>query len=169
MATRRKAPSEPEKRPAHRPSGLTQERIKQAEKLCRLGATVMEIADFFEVGRRTVFRWRAESAAFASAMKLGKEGPDDRVEQSLFARAIGYEHEEVDIRVIDGVVVQTPIIKHYPPEPVACIFWLKNRRPEQWRDRQPAGAGEDIETLAAALRANVKAANAEAVPAPTAP
>jgi hypothetical protein len=54
---------------------------------------------------------------------------------------VGYEHPEVDIRTVsigDGCseIVQTPIIKKYPPSEVACIFWLKNRQPKKWRDKQ---------------------------------
>ncbi len=51
----------------------------------------------------------------------------------MFARATGYEHDEVDIRVIDRKVVQTKIRKFYPPDTAAAIFWLKNRRKEEWR------------------------------------
>lgn len=125
-----------------RPSGLTPERIKQAEKLAKLGATDQEVADFFGISRMTVTRWKAESDAFCSALKAGKATADDRVERSLYARATGYEHEEVDIRVIGGKVVQTPIRKFYPPETVACIFWLKNRRPDKWRAQPEEGVGD---------------------------
>jgi hypothetical protein len=57
------------------------------------------------------------------------------VERSLFARANGYEHDEVDIRVIQNEIVQTPIRKFYPPDTTAAIFWLKNRNPAQWREK----------------------------------
>jgi hypothetical protein len=48
---------------------------------------------------------------------------------------MGYEHDEVDIRVVSGEIVQTPIRKIYPPDTTAGIFWLKNRQKAQWRDR----------------------------------
>jgi hypothetical protein len=118
-----------------RPSKFQEEFIPQAEKLCKLGATDMEVADFFEVDVRTLYRWKGENEAFCQALKAGKEVADERVERSLYARANGYEHNEVDIRVVGGEIVQTPIRKYYPPDTTACIFWLKNRRAAEWRDK----------------------------------
>lgn len=126
-----------------RPSGLTADKIKQAEKLARLGATDAEIADFFEVSRMTIMRWKEANPRFCDALKVGKEPADDRVERSLFARATGYECDDVDIRVVGGEVVQTVVRKHYPPDPVSCIFWLKNRRPDKWRQVVPEGGGDE--------------------------
>lgn len=118
-----------------RPSKFQEEFIPQAEKLCKLGATDMEVADFFEVDVRTLYRWKADNEAFCQALKAGKEVADERVERSLYARANGYEHNEVDIRVVGGAIVQTPIRKYYAPDTTACIFWLKNRKPGEWRDK----------------------------------
>lgn len=118
-----------------RPSKYKPEFVQQAEKLCRIGATDIEIADFFEVDVRTLYRWKGEHEEFCQALKAGKDVSDERVERSLFSRATGYEHDEVDIRVVGGEVVQTPIRKFYPPDTTAAIFWLKNRRPDLWRDK----------------------------------
>lgn len=120
---------------AGRPSKFKPEFVAQAEKLAKLGATDIEIADFFEVEVRTLYRWKGENEQFCQALKAGKTEADDRVERSLFARANGYEHDEVDIRVIANAVVQTPIRKYYPPDTTACIFWMKNRRPAEWREK----------------------------------
>lgn len=117
-----------------RPTKFKPEFIAQAEKLCRLGATDIEIADFFEIEVRTLYRWKADNDEFCQSLKAGKTEADDRVERSLFSRANGYEHDEVDIRVIDAQIVQTPIRKIYPPDTTAAIFWLKNRRPAAWRE-----------------------------------
>jgi hypothetical protein len=124
-----------EKKKRGHPTDFRQEFVKQAEGLCKLGATDQELADFFEVDVRTIYRWKATHDNFCQAIKAGKVEADDRVERSLFARANGYEHNEVDIRVVGGEIVQTPIRKFYPPDTAACIFWLKNRRKEQWRDK----------------------------------
>ena len=118
-----------------RPSKYKPEFVEQAAKLCALGATDIEIADFFNVSVASLYRWKNEHSEFCEALKVSKEIADDRIERSLFARANGYEHDEVDIRVVAGVVVQTPIRKFYPPDTTACIFWLKNRRPDLWRDK----------------------------------
>ena len=118
-----------------RPTKFKSEFVPQASKLAALGATDIEIADFFEVTERTLNRWKNESDEFCQSLKVGKTVADDRVERSLFARANGYEHEDVDIRVVDHVIVQTKLRKYYPPDTTACIFWLKNRRPDLWRDK----------------------------------
>ncbi len=118
-----------------RPSKFKPEFVEQAEKLCKLGATDIDVADFFDVEVRTLYRWKGENEAFCQALKAGKEIADERVERSLYARATGYEHDEVDIRVVDKAIVQTPIRKYYPPDTTACIFWLKNRKQAEWRDK----------------------------------
>ncbi len=120
---------------AGRPTKFKDEYIEQAEKLCKLGATDIEVADFFDVDVRTLYRWKGEHPSFCQSLRVGKEVADDRVERSLYARANGYEHDEVDIRVVSGAVVQTPIRKYYPPDTTAAIFWLKNRRPAEWREK----------------------------------
>jgi hypothetical protein len=127
-----------------RPTKFKEEFTAQAEKLCKLGATDMEVADFLEIEVRTLYRWKAENEAFCQALKAGKDVADDRVERSLFARANGYEHDEVDIRVVGGEIVQTPIRKYYAPDTTAAIFWLKNRKPKEWRETKAVeltGAG----------------------------
>lgn len=134
-----------------RPSKYKPEFDQQAEKLCRLGATDIEIADFFEVEVRTLYRWKSEHDSFCQSLKTGKEAADERVERSLFSRATGYEHDEVDIRVVEGQIIQTPIRKFYPPDTGAGIFWLKNRRPDKWRDKmQQEHSGPDGAPLAPA-------------------
>lgn len=121
---------------AGRPTKFKDEFIAQARKLCALGATDIEVADFLEVDVRTIYRWKADNAKFCQSLKTGKEIADDRVERSLYARANGFEHDEVDIRVIEGKVIKVPIRKIYAPDTTAAIFWLKNRRPGDWRDKQ---------------------------------
>jgi hypothetical protein len=58
------------------------------------------------------------------------------VASKLFHRAIGYEHPEDKIFNNNGEEMVVPTIKHYPPDTTAAIFWLKNRQPDKWRDRQ---------------------------------
>lgn len=108
--------------------------VKAAAKMAELGATDIEIAQALDIGLRTLFRWRHQDEAFARAISAGKDMADERVVRSLYARANGYSHEAVKFHVIDGQVVQTPYIEHVPPDTVAGIFWLKNRRPGEWRN-----------------------------------
>lgn len=118
-----------------RPSKFDPAKCAQAEKLCKLGATDAELADFFEVDERTLNRWKVEHAEFRQALKKGKELADAEVGERLFQRATGYSHPDVHITNYQGVITQTHITKHYAPDTTACIFWLKNRRPDLWRDR----------------------------------
>jgi hypothetical protein len=118
-----------------RPTGFKPEYCEQAEKLCKLGATDIELADFFEVSDRTIYRWQAQYPEFCQALKAGKDHADERVERSLFHKATGYSYDSEKIFQYEGQVVRAPIREHVPPDTTAMIFWLKNRRPEQWRDK----------------------------------
>lgn len=146
-----------------RPSKYKDEYVSQARKLTALGATDAELADFFSVTISTVSLWKVKHPEFSEALKLGKEVADKRVEEALYNRALGYSHEDTDIRVVDGAIMETPMIKHYPPDTTAAIFWLKNRKPDEWRDKRDiehSGSikfddltDEDIDRRIAALQA----------------
>lgn len=121
---------------AGRPSKYKPEYAEQARKLCSLGATDRDLADFFKVAESTINLWKLEHAQFSESLKLAKEQADKRVEQSLYRRALGYSHDSVHVSNYQGDVTLTPIVEHYPPDTTACIFWLKNRQPDAWRDVQ---------------------------------
>ncbi len=118
-----------------RPSKYQPGFAEQAAKLCRLGATDKDLADFFHVTERTLNTWKKQIPEFLQALNGGKALADAEVADRLYQRALGYTHAEDDIRVCDGVIVTTPTTRHYPPDTTACIFWLKNRRPDLWRDK----------------------------------
>lgn len=120
-----------------RPSVYKPEFVEQAKKLCALGATDVELADFFKVSIRTIADWKVRHADFLHALKLGKETADERVATSLYQRAMGYTHDAVKIFMPANArePVYAPYREHVPPDTTACIFWLKNRRPEEWRDQ----------------------------------
>lgn len=118
------------------PTKYKSEYVVQVEKLCLLGATDKDIADFFEVSESTLNNWKNEHPEFLESIKKGKMLADANVAERLYKRALGYEAPDIDIRVIENQIVETPLIKHYPPDPTSAIFWLKNRQPEKWRDKQ---------------------------------
>lgn len=109
--------------------------VRVAYKFFLLGATVEQLADVLCVDSRTIYRWAKDHPAFDMAMRGGREMADANVASRLYARAMGYSHEEEEIKVIDNKVVRVPTVKHYPPDPGAAIFWLKNRQPELWKER----------------------------------
>lgn len=109
--------------------------IRIAREIAKHGLTDEEIAETFGVSEQTINKWKKKHPPFGLALKRAKEHPDKKVERSLFERALGYSHPDVDIRVVNGQIVKTPITKHYPPDTTACIYWTKNRQPEKWREK----------------------------------
>ena len=121
---------------AGRPVKFDPAMCPQVERLCRLGATDRDIAEFFGVTERTVNRWKLEFPDFRQSLKEGKTAADVEVANSLFRRAIGYSYPAVKILVAkNGAVTKVPYERHVPPDVTACIFWLKNRARSNWRDR----------------------------------
>lgn len=123
--------------PAGRPSKFKPEFVEQARKLAELGATDREVADFFDVDERTLNRWKHQHEEFCQSLKVGKETADARVEQALYRRAIGYAVDAVKIFMPAGAEkpVYAPYVEQHAPDTTAAIFWLKNRRPAEWRDK----------------------------------
>lgn len=119
-----------------RPTKFNAKFIEQGRKLAQLGATDLEIAQFFEVSLRTVHRWKIEHDEFRDAIEIGKDVADAKVEQSLYRRATGYSFDSEKIVVVEGEPVRLETIEHVPPDTKAALAWLYNRRPEQWRSTQ---------------------------------
>lgn len=118
-----------------RPTDYKPEYDQQAYRLCLLGLTDAELATFFGVSETTINNWKTSNDSFFESIKKGKLLADGSVADSLYQRANGYEHPDTDIRVVDGQIVETPIVKYYPPDTAAAIFWLKNRQKHMWRDK----------------------------------
>jgi len=118
-----------------KPATYKREYAKQAEKLCKQGATDFELGIAFGVSRRTIGYWASKYKEFGTALKVGKDIADDRVERTLYERATGYSYDAVKILQNNGQPVIVPYTEHVAPDTTACIFWLKNRRFLTWRDR----------------------------------
>ena len=123
------------KKKTGRPSKYKAAYNKQAHKLCLLGATDKELADFFEVSESTLNLWKLKKRGFSESLKEAKEEADAKVVKSLYQRARGYEHEATHFSAYEGDVTATTYTKHYAPDTTACIFWLKNRDKDNWKDR----------------------------------
>ena len=118
-----------------RPSSYKKEYVEQVYKLCLLGAVDKEMADIFGVSEQTFNAWKKEHPEFLVSIKEGKEYADANIASRLYQRAMGYEHPEDKIFNDNGEPLVVPTTKHYPPDTAAAIFWLKNRRKDQWRDK----------------------------------
>jgi transcriptional regulator with XRE-family HTH domain len=128
-----------------RPTKLDSIDHSQVEKLARLGATDAQIADFFDVTEQTINNWKQKDSQFFESLKRGKLEADARVADSLYHRALGYEALDTKFATHEGVITdEREYIKHYPPDTTAAIFWLKNRQPEMWRDRQDIDLSANI-------------------------
>ena len=122
--------------PPGRPTEYRPEFVEQAKELCANGATNYDLADEFGVSVQTVRAWRAKDPDFLAAIKVNKDLADELVERSLYERATGYSHNAVKIFLgKDGKIVEAQFTEHVPPDPTAMIFWLKNRKPREWRDK----------------------------------
>lgn len=128
------APAEPAKPKGGRPPSYKPEYAAQAAMLCDLGATDQDLAKFFNTSITTVKNWKAKHPEFLSALKTGKGSADDRVERSLYQRAVGYSFDSEKVFQFQGAVIRAPVVEHVPPDTTAAIFWLKNRRQNEWRD-----------------------------------
>jgi len=117
-----------------RKSKFRDEFVEQVFKVCLLGATDDDLAAFFEVAVMTINDWKKAHPEFHEAMLAGKKHADANVGKSLYQRANGYSHPETKVFVHAGEVTEVQVIKHYPPDTTACIFWLKNRDARNWRD-----------------------------------
>lgn len=121
------------------PTAYREEYDRQVFHLALLGATEEQMGAHFGVSRTTITTWKNKHPAFLTALKKGGAQADAMVAKSLYRRALGYSHKEDYITQFQGKPVIIPTVKHYPPDTVACIFWLKNRQKEAWRDRQEVG------------------------------
>ena len=110
---------------------------QMAEKIALLGATDAELAEIFEVSERTINTWKQRHKEFSAALKSGKQLADANVASRLYERALGYSTTDTKFATHEGEITDSQEYeKHYPPDTTAAIFWLKNRQPEKWRDKQ---------------------------------
>lgn len=131
-----------------RPSKFKPEMVEQAYKLGFLGATDKQIADFYNIAESTLSEWKLRHPEFPEALKRGKQESDARVVKSLYQRALGYKHKALHFSNYKGCVTETEYVEHHPPDTTAAIFWLCNRNPEVWRQKQnlelEAGSGVNL-------------------------
>ena len=122
---------------------LTPEGLIKIEGWARDGLSDEQIAGNMGVKRQTLYDWKSKFPVFSDTLKRGKKVVDRAVENALHKNAMGYEYEEVTKeRVYDPVTgkhefVTTKVVtKNVPPNTTAQIFWLKNRNPDDWRDKK---------------------------------
>lgn len=137
---------------------LTEEGLLQLESWARDGLTDEQIASNMGIGYSTLQTWKSKYQDIQDTLKRGKEVVDIQVENALLKRALGYSYDEVTReRVLDydqstGQVVGShmeitkTVKKEVQGDTTAQIFWLKNRRPERWRDKRDVSVEGEIST-----------------------
>ncbi len=137
--------------PEGRPTKYNPSYNEQAYKLCLLGCTDSELADFFEVNEDTIHEWKKVHPEFSESLIKGKKIADAEVANSFHKRAVGYTFEEVSyekvmVELVPGSDIKTEaykkkvVVKEVVPDAGAALNWLKNRQGDKWRDKQEVDA-----------------------------
>lgn len=107
------------------------------EDWARQGLTDEQIAENMGISRGTLYNWCNKHFDILNTLKKGKDVIDIQVENALLKRALGYTTTETKVKKEFGEITEEiTITKEIPPDPTSAIFWLKNRRPEQWREKR---------------------------------
>lgn len=114
------------------------------EFMAKQGLTDEAMSNKLGVSRSTFSKWKAENEDFYNNLKDWKKEADGKVEKSLYQRALGYKYDEV---CVEGDRTRTTT-KEVAPDVVAQIFWLKNRMPNEWRDKKEVEHSGEITVLA---------------------
>jgi transposase-like protein len=120
---------------------LTPDGLLRLEAYARDGLTDEQIAHNLGITAKTLYEWKNKYSEICEALKRGKEVIDLEVENALLKRALGYKYKEVKTEEyydLNGELKErkTVTVKEVVPDTTAQIFWLKNRKPSEWRDKQ---------------------------------
>lgn len=109
------------------------EGLLKIEGWARDGLVDEQIAQNIGIAASTLYEWKKQYPEISEALKKGKEVVDRQVENALLKRALGYEYDEITTEY--GKETKR-VTKQMTPDVTAQIFWLKNRKPDQWRDKR---------------------------------
>lgn len=116
-------------------------KLNLVEAWARDGLVDEQIAHNLDIALSTYYDYKDKYPEFSEALKKGKDDIDVMVENALLKRALGYTFTETTYEM--GVETKR-VVKEVQPDTTAQIFWLKNRRPQSWRDKQEIGIDNDI-------------------------
>lgn len=126
---------------------ITEEGLLKIEGWARDGLTDEQISHNIGIRRETLYSWKNKYSNISNALKRGKEVIDRQVENALLKRALGYSYEETTYENIDGQIKLSKVVKkEVVPDTTAQIFWLKNRKPEEWRDKRETQISGEVNT-----------------------
>ena len=127
---------------------LEPEGLLKIEGWARDGLTDEQIAHNMGISRDTLIQWKKKYSDISDTLKKGKEVVDRAVENALLKRALGCTvKEKTTMYDENGEKTSERVVeKDVPPDTTAQIFWLKNRKPEEWRDKRDIGLSGEVET-----------------------
>lgn len=132
---------------------LTPEGLLKIEGWARDGLTDEQIAQNIGISRSTLNAWKDKYSDISDTLKMGKDVVDRQVENALLKRALGYEYEEVKEKFESGVLTERTVTKkEVAADTTAQIFWLKNRKPDKWRDKPAYEDTSEIDKLDVILK-----------------
>lgn len=144
---------------------LTPEGLLKLEGWARDGLTDEQIAHNMGIVPSTLYDWKNRFCEISESLKKGKEVVDRQVENALLKKALGYEYEEVKKKYEAGTMVEKTVTKKtVVPDTTAQIFWLKNRKPEKWRDKpeyEDTSAIDKLDSILKEMRDNAVKQQAE--------
>lgn len=122
---------------------ITEDGLLKVQGWARDGLSNEQIAHNIGINQDTLYEWQKRFPEFSEAIKKGKEVVDREVENALLKRALGYEYDEVTQEPVTdkdtGITemrVTKRVTKQIVPDVTAQIFWLKNRKPDEFRDKR---------------------------------
>lgn len=138
---------------------LTPEGLLKIEGWARDGLTDEQISRNMGIGTTTLYRWKDEFEEIRESLKRGKEVVDRQVENALLKRALGYEYTETTREAVQDpnsgevkMQVTKKVTKQVAPDTTAQIFWLKNRKPDKWRDKPAYEDTSELDKLDTILK-----------------
>lgn len=138
---------------------------KIAYYMAAVGKKDKDMAEEFGIDVSCLKQWKNRYPDFLAAIKKGKDDPDSAIEGSMFQRCRGYYVTETTTETEEGTrgtVTKTKKNKRYiPPDTVAQIFWLKNRKPSEWREKKEIQLIDDDKELTDAELEKIEAAIAD--------
>lgn len=145
-----------------RPTKYNEEfHARWARSLARRGLTIAQIAKEMGVAKATLYNWMDSYQEFLDAVNEGRSYADSVIEDSLYSLARGVTVKETRRKIVyddNGQPVPQVVDvveKEMPPSASACIFWLKNRKPDSWRDKREIDMSEtiaDVKNVMTAIR-----------------
>lgn len=147
-------------RPSEAHEWLSEDNLLRIKGWARDGLTDKAIAENkIGISERTFCDWKKKHSAFSASLKEGRAPVDTQIEDSMVRSAMGFKVKEKKAFKVkttkkkDGMEITeehmevVEVERYVDPVVVAQIFWLKNRKPEYWKDKRETVDTNAVEKL----------------------